>query len=119
MSHERTSYITLEVRGKIKLYETHNKIWKIIIFSLSNLVCVWRIFVFQKPFIFYKPTALNYILIFFQVGLKPAGGIKTGQDAVNWLILVYTELGPEWLTPKLFRIGASSLLDKIIDELVL
>ncbi|CAB3242842.1 unnamed protein product [Arctia plantaginis] len=41
-----------------------------------------------------------------KVGLKPAGGIKTGQDAVNWLILVYTELGPEWLTPKLFRIAS-------------
>ncbi|CAH0401276.1 unnamed protein product [Chilo suppressalis] len=48
-----------------------------------------------------------------KVGLKPAGGIKTPQDAVNWLVLVHTELGAEWLTPKLFRIGASSLLDVI------
>ncbi|XP_013194136.2 deoxyribose-phosphate aldolase [Amyelois transitella] len=46
-----------------------------------------------------------------KVGLKPAGGIKTAADAVNWLILVNNELGSEWLTPKLFRIGASSLLD--------
>ncbi|XP_023947912.1 deoxyribose-phosphate aldolase [Bicyclus anynana] len=46
-----------------------------------------------------------------KVGLKPAGGIKTSRDAVNWLVLVHTELGPEWLTPELFRIGASSLLD--------
>ncbi|KAI8428625.1 hypothetical protein MSG28_007361 [Choristoneura fumiferana] len=48
-----------------------------------------------------------------RVGLKPAGGIKTARDAVNWLVLVHTELGPEWLSPTLFRIGASSLLDVI------
>ncbi|CAH0727744.1 unnamed protein product, partial [Brenthis ino] len=50
-----------------------------------------------------------------KVGLKPAGGIKMSRDAVNWLVLIYSELGPEWLTPELFRIGASSLLD-VIDE---
>ncbi|KAL0840459.1 hypothetical protein ABMA28_015708 [Loxostege sticticalis] len=53
-----------------------------------------------------------------KVGLKPAGGIKTARDAVNWLVLVYNELGEEWLTPKLFRIGASSLLDVIIKEMI-
>ncbi|XP_063361547.1 deoxyribose-phosphate aldolase [Cydia amplana] len=52
-----------------------------------------------------------------KVGLKPAGGIKTGRDAVNWLVLVHTELGPEWLDPKLFRIGASSVLDDIVNHL--
>lgn len=53
-----------------------------------------------------------------KVGFKPAGGIKTAQDAINWLVLVYTELGPEWLTPKLFRLGASSLLDSIIGSII-
>lgn len=53
------------------------------------------------------------IISCYQVGLKPAGGIKSARDAVNWLVMVYTELGPEWLSPKLFRIGASSLLDVI------
>lgn len=53
-----------------------------------------------------------------RVGLKPAGGIKTARDAVNWLVLVYTELGPEWLTPKLFRIGASSLLAELVNNIV-
>lgn len=52
-----------------------------------------------------------------KVGLKPAGGIKTPVDAVNWLILVKNELGDEWLTPKLFRIGASSLLNEIESHL--
>ncbi|XP_026729352.1 deoxyribose-phosphate aldolase [Trichoplusia ni] len=52
-----------------------------------------------------------------RIGLKPAGGIKTTKDAINWLVLVYTELGPEWLTPKLFRIGASSLLDELVENI--
>ncbi|CAH0627214.1 unnamed protein product [Chrysodeixis includens] len=54
-----------------------------------------------------------------RIGLKPAGGIKTTRDAINWLVLVYTELGPEWLTPKLFRIGASSLLDELVQNIIL
>ncbi|XP_063839570.1 deoxyribose-phosphate aldolase [Ostrinia nubilalis] len=58
-----------------------------------------------------------YLLTGKKVGLKPAGGIKTARDAVNWLVMVYTELGKEWMTPQLFRIGASSLLDVIIEEL--
>ncbi|CAG4937381.1 unnamed protein product [Colias eurytheme] len=52
-----------------------------------------------------------------RVGLKPAGGIKTARDAVNWLVLVQSELGSEWLCPDLFRIGASSLLNVIEKEL--
>lgn len=48
-----------------------------------------------------------------KVGLKPAGGIKTAQDALEWMELVRSELGEEWLTKDLFRIGASSLLDNI------
>ncbi|CAK1553585.1 unnamed protein product [Leptosia nina] len=58
-----------------------------------------------------------YQMYGIKVGLKPAGGIKTARDAVNWLILVQTELGPEWLSPELFRIGASSLLGVIEKEL--
>ncbi|CAG9560365.1 unnamed protein product [Danaus chrysippus] len=58
-----------------------------------------------------------YLMTGTKVGLKPAGGIKTSKDAVNWLTLVYNELGEEWLSPKLFRIGASSLLDVIIRDI--
>ncbi|CAK1604098.1 unnamed protein product [Parnassius mnemosyne] len=54
-----------------------------------------------------------YLTTGVKVGLKPAGGIKTAEDAVNWLVLVHSELGAEWLRPELFRIGASSLLDVI------
>ncbi|HVT11033.1 MAG TPA: deoxyribose-phosphate aldolase [Fimbriimonadaceae bacterium] len=49
----------------------------------------------------------------FRVGFKPAGGIRTAKDAVGWIELVATELGDEWLDPRLFRIGASSLLADI------
>ncbi|XP_076269395.1 deoxyribose-phosphate aldolase [Rhynchophorus ferrugineus] len=46
----------------------------------------------------------------YKVGLKPAGGIRTTSDAIKWLILVKEVLGDEWLTPELFRFGASGLL---------
>ena len=45
-----------------------------------------------------------------RVGLKPAGGIQTSNQAMRWLILMLEELGEEWTKPELFRIGASSLL---------
>lgn len=49
-----------------------------------------------------------------QVGFKPAGGIKTSVEALQWLVLVKEELGNRWLNKNLFRIGASSLLDDIV-----
>ena len=48
-----------------------------------------------------------------RVGFKPAGGLKTAGDALNWLVLMKEELGRPWLEPDLFRIGASSLLGDI------
>jgi deoxyribose-phosphate aldolase len=53
----------------------------------------------------------------YKVGLKPAGGIRSAKDALNWLILVKDELGDEWLQPALFRLGASALLDDIERQL--
>ena len=50
---------------------------------------------------------------FLQVGFKAAGGIRTAEDSLNWLILVKKELGDDWLNKKLFRIGASALLTDI------
>lgn len=52
-----------------------------------------------------------------RVGFKPAGGISTAKDALNYLVLVKEELGDAWLTPELFRFGASSLLDDIERQL--
>jgi deoxyribose-phosphate aldolase len=51
------------------------------------------------------------------VGFKPAGGIRTAKQSVDWLILMKEELGDAWLNPHLFRIGASSLLSDIERQL--
>lgn len=48
------------------------------------------------------------------VGMKPAGGIRTTKDAMKYLVLVNETVGTEWLTPDLFRLGASSLLNDLL-----
>lgn len=53
----------------------------------------------------------------FQIGFKPAGGVSSAKSALQYLILMKEELGVEWLDPKLFRIGASSLLTDIERQL--
>jgi deoxyribose-phosphate aldolase len=52
-----------------------------------------------------------------QVGFKPAGGIRTAKGSLLWLILMKEELGDDWLGPRLFRFGASSLLGDIERQL--
>ena len=49
-----------------------------------------------------------------RVGVKVAGGVRTAKDAIRYLVLVKETAGPEWLTPALFRIGASSLLNDLL-----
>ncbi len=53
----------------------------------------------------------------YKVGFKPAGGISTAKQAMNWQFLMKEELGDEWLTPDLFRFGASSLLTDLERQL--
>lgn len=53
----------------------------------------------------------------FKVGFKPAGGIRTAKQSLDWLILMKEELGDEWMQPNLFRIGASALLNDIERQL--
>ncbi len=52
-----------------------------------------------------------------RVGLKAAGGLRTARDALSWLVLVKEELGSAWMDPRLFRIGASSLLADVERQL--
>ncbi len=52
-----------------------------------------------------------------KVGFKPAGGISTVKDALCYLAIVDTILGKEWLTPELFRIGASRLANNLLSAL--
>src|SRR5690606_17514298 len=49
-----------------------------------------------------------------QVGVKPAGGIRTTKDAIRYLVLVNETAGDDWLDPDWFRIGASSLLNDLL-----
>src|SRR6201987_6472183 len=49
-----------------------------------------------------------------QVGVKPAGGIRTEKDAIRYLVLVNETAGEDWLDPRYFRIGASSLLNDLL-----
>ena len=51
------------------------------------------------------------------VGLKPAGGIRTARQSLDWLAMIKEELGDRWLRPDLFRFGASSLLADIERQL--
>lgn len=50
----------------------------------------------------------------FQVGVKPAGGIRNTKDAIKQLVLVNEVAGPDWLNNKYFRIGASALLNDLL-----
>ena len=52
-----------------------------------------------------------------QVGMKPAGGIRTAKEAIQYLVVLYETLGPEWLTPDLYRLGASSLLNDVLMQI--
>ena len=52
-----------------------------------------------------------------KIGMKPAGGIRTSKNAIQYLVQVHETLGPDWLTPDLYRIGASSLVNDILMQL--
>jgi len=52
-----------------------------------------------------------------RVGFKPAGGIRNAKQAIQHLVLVHETLGVDWLTPDLYRFGASSLLNDILMQL--
>jgi len=51
------------------------------------------------------------------VGFKPAGGIRTSRQAVQYLVLLYETLGPDWMTPDRFRLGASTLLNDVLMQI--
>ncbi len=51
------------------------------------------------------------------IGMKPAGGIKTAKEAVQYLVVLYETLGPRWMTPDRFRFGASTLLNDVLMQI--
>lgn len=53
----------------------------------------------------------------YEIGFKPAGGIRSAKQAIDWLVLMKEELGDRWLRSHLFRFGASGLLTDIERQL--
>ena len=49
-----------------------------------------------------------------RIGMKPAGGIRSSKDAVRYLVTVAETVGEQWLTPHLWRFGASSLVNDVL-----
>jgi deoxyribose-phosphate aldolase len=52
-----------------------------------------------------------------RVGVKVAGGVRQSKQAIQYLVVLYETLGPEWMTPDLFRIGASTLLNDVLMQI--
>jgi len=52
-----------------------------------------------------------------RIGMKPAGGIRTAKQALAYLVMVKETLGDDWLTPNLFRFGASSLVNDLLMQI--
>jgi deoxyribose-phosphate aldolase len=53
-----------------------------------------------------------------RLGMKPAGGIRTAKEALAYLVMVKETLGDDWLTPALFRFGASTLVNDVLMQIV-
>lgn len=53
-----------------------------------------------------------------KIGMKPAGGIRKAKEAIHYLCMVNETLGKEWLTPDLFRFGASTLLNDVLKQIL-
>jgi len=53
-----------------------------------------------------------------KVGMKPAGGISTAKQAIQYLVMLRETLGKSWLTPDLYRIGASSLANDVLMQIM-
>ncbi len=53
-----------------------------------------------------------------RIGMKPAGGIRTAKQALAYLVMVKETLGDDWLTPELFRFGASTLVNDLLMQIV-
>jgi deoxyribose-phosphate aldolase len=52
-----------------------------------------------------------------RIGIKPAGGIRTAKESLAYLVMLKETLGDDWLTPDLFRVGASTLLNDVLMQI--
>ncbi len=53
-----------------------------------------------------------------RIGMKPAGGIRTAKEALAYLVMLSETLGDDWMTPDLFRFGASTLANDVLMQIV-
>ncbi len=60
----------------------------------------------------------HYLATGVKIGMKPAGGIRTAKQALHYLVMVKETLSDAWLTPRLFRFGASSLANDLLRQIV-
>ena len=60
----------------------------------------------------------HYLQTGQRIGMKPAGGISTAKQGIQYLVMVRETLGQAWLTPDLFRIGASSLANDVLMQII-
>jgi len=60
----------------------------------------------------------HYLQTGLKIGMKPAGGISTAKQGIQYLVMVRETLGQAWLTPDLFRIGASSLANDVLMQII-
>ena len=58
-----------------------------------------------------------YHMTGIKAGIKVAGGIRDAKDAIRYLVIVNEEMGVDWLSPDMFRFGASSLLDDVLKQI--
>ena len=59
-----------------------------------------------------------YLQTGYKIGMKPAGGVSTAKQGIQYLVMVRETLGQAWLTPDLFRIGASSLANDVLMQII-
>jgi len=71
----------------------------------------------QACYVMAKAVLDFKILSGVSAGIKVAGGIRDAKEAIRYLVLIKEEMGNEWLTPDLFRFGASSLLDDVLKQI--
>ena len=60
----------------------------------------------------------HYLQTGYKIGMKPAGGVSTAKQGIQYLVMVRETLGQGWLTPDLFRIGASSLANDVLMQII-
>lgn len=58
-----------------------------------------------------------YLSTGMKIGMKPAGGIRTAKEALHYLVMLSETLGSSWMTPDLFRFGASTLLNDLLRQI--